>query len=227
MKSPIRKYLFNAPSLFAWLIALLFIPAIFYLVIGIMGLRENSEAVMAFLFIPYIFFLALTLALLDTFIRRLTRNRLTFVLIIELVMLLLASVYFFHIKFYRTRFITQQMTPLFVLVQDLSNGAEPQKSFFKQMTTIQVPADNIAILHVSLKDINWVNVSGSTISGKTYRQVYPMKYMDIDSLRCGDCNYSIQFVMLESDQYPHLYFSQKQFDSVKQAVCAKLLNYCK
>lgn len=222
MKTILRKYLVKQTSLFPWLIVLLIAAMIYYVAIGIIIIREKAEGIMAFLIVPYLIPWILLLTGLDYSFRRLFKNRLLKVWLIEIVILILWGGWYYHRNFYRTEFITPSVTPIIVLVEDQQTGNEPERSFLQQRTTFIVPTDNIIRLKTSLRNNEWGHLIARTTKGDKYKQIYPMRYMEKDTMQCGKKSYSVQFFILESDKYPHYRFSDLQFDSIRNAVCNKI-----
>ncbi|UEG48670.1 hypothetical protein LK994_08475 [Ferruginibacter lapsinanis] len=222
MKAILRKYLVKQASLFPWLIVLLLVAMIYYVVIGIIVIQENAEGIMAFLIVPYLIPWILLLAGLDYTFRRILKYRLQKVWLIETTILIAWGAWYYHHNFYRTEFVTTSVTPIIVFVKDIQTGKEPERDFLQQSTTFIIPPDNILQLKTFLRTNEWRRLVARTSGGYRYKQIYPMTFMEKDTIQCGKQSYPIQFFILESEKYPHYRFDDKQFDSMRTAVCNKL-----
>lgn len=222
MKGIIRKYLFKQASLFPWVIVLLVAAMMYYIILGIFIIRETAEGIMAFLIVPYLIPWLLLLAATDYAFRQIFKTRLLKIWLIEAALTLLWGGWYYHRNFYRIEFVTPSVTPIILMIKDVEKGTAPERSFLKQRTLYIIPSDNIIILKTFFRNNEWGHFIARTGKGDAYKQVYPMEYMDKDTIQCDGRSYPIQFFILESDKYPHYRFNDQQFDSLRNAACNKI-----
>ena len=220
MKSRIKERLIKKPTLFPWLSLLFLTATLLYFAIGLVGVFQNSEAMMAFLFIIISLPAMIILWVSDGFLRKILPARLMSIWLIEIIVTLAFSAWYFFNHFYVTEFVTVRPTPLIVLVMDKEKGEDIRRGGILQMKTQFIaPESNIITVKEFLRENEWIRIKAETASGEKYDQVYPMSYMQKDTVQCNGRSYPIQFFILESKSVPRLPFSEKQFDSMRVVVC--------
>ncbi|MGZ3937435.1 MAG: hypothetical protein ACXVLT_01855 [Flavisolibacter sp.] len=222
MKRFLRRYLLQQPTFFSWLCVLGCLAAVVYLVFGIIAITQSAEGVMVVLFVPYFIIITLFILAGDFILRTLLKKRLIWISALELLLFTAIAFNYYHTKLYKIQLVVNHPSNLVVLVRDDEHGLEIKHSLFQLHFSAEVPSNNIVLLDSSSFELLWYNLRIKSNSGIVYTNFYPMQYSDRTTVRCGNKDYSIQFIQLEIKGKRLPTMDDRMFDSVHQVVCALL-----